>query len=394
MNKYRDIIINLALAVLPILIIYALFEFVFFKPLIPKLSLRYQSRLPESFQMLAQVSKKSTMPHDYILILGDSYAAGWGDWLQSANQSKNKPYASHDIIHEMIGKDVVNCGMAGGSPMETLIRKPINRFRYLRKTWLYKPEDPKEILFYFYEGNDLQDNLERLNDLFKGQIDKSRIYDKSYFQNFVRNILPKSDALYYDVRKFKLQYNFVFYRTLCDAVRKLFIKYPSTQTTHHVSSPDSNFFLMDGIKKVLPYNAIQASLEASEDDMRLSFYIIGECLDFLAEFFPNSRITVVYIPAVITAYPISSRKVNVVSSSSGNPVLIDTDFVFKMSDKIFKNMHDMAAMRNINVIDTRPFLRNAASHEGFLHGPTDWLHLNRRGYNVLSEAIVTELKKM
>lgn len=394
MNKYRNILINLALAILPILTVYLIFEFIFFKPLIPKLSLRYQSRLSEPFQMLAQVSKRETMPKDYILILGDSYAAGWGDWLQSANQSKNEPYASHDVIHEMTGRDVMNCGMAGGSPMETLIRKPINRFRYLRKTWLYKPEDPQEILFYFYEGNDLQDNIERLNDLFKGQVEKSRIYEKTYSRDFVRNIVPKSDALYYDVRRFKLKYNFVFYHMLCESVRKLFVKYPSVQTTYPLSIPDSNYFFMDGVKKVLPYNSVQASLEISEEDMRLSLHITGECLDFLADFFPNSRITIVYIPAVITAYPIASEKVNVVSSINAKAVLIDTDSVFKMSDKIFRNVNKMASARLINVIDVRPYLRNAASHEGFLHGPVDWLHLNRRGYSILAETVVAELNKM
>src|SRR3989338_1790210 len=118
-QKVRELSINLSLAVIPLLTLYLIFEFDVFKHLLPLISMRQQQSVPEPIQTLCEVSKKSTMPHRYILMLGDSNADGWGDWVQGNDIDKNEPYGVHDLIYRMTGIDTIECGFAGGSPLET-----------------------------------------------------------------------------------------------------------------------------------------------------------------------------------------------------------------------------------------------------------------------------------
>ena len=52
-----------------------------FPKFIGKLPLRLYGLVDENLRVLAQNSKKSQFPKEYIAITGDSYAIGVGDWL-------------------------------------------------------------------------------------------------------------------------------------------------------------------------------------------------------------------------------------------------------------------------------------------------------------------------
>jgi len=47
--------------------------------------LRLQGELPEEIRVFAQSSKSGVVPRNPVLLLGDSYAQGYGDWLLEAN---------------------------------------------------------------------------------------------------------------------------------------------------------------------------------------------------------------------------------------------------------------------------------------------------------------------
>ena len=53
----------------------------------------------------------------------------------------------------------------------------------------------------------------------------------------------------------------------------------------------------------------------------------------------------------------------------------------------------VCASSGLAFIDPRPDLRSA-TQTGFVHGPRDWKHFNRRGYTVLAEAIAHELGRV
>ena len=72
---------NLALFVTTLFLMLVLGEWLFPKILV-KLPLRLYGSIDKNLRILAQSSKKSTLPHEYIAIVGDSYAVGAGDWLE------------------------------------------------------------------------------------------------------------------------------------------------------------------------------------------------------------------------------------------------------------------------------------------------------------------------
>jgi hypothetical protein len=57
-----------------------------------------------------QNSKDHYVPHDYIALLGDSYAAGVGDWLLAGGGLSDKPYHSANVIHDLTHRDVASFG--------------------------------------------------------------------------------------------------------------------------------------------------------------------------------------------------------------------------------------------------------------------------------------------
>ena len=395
-QKVRELSINLSLAVIPLLTLYLIFEFAVFKHLLPLISMRQQQSVPEPIQTLCEVSKKSTMPHRYILMLGDSNADGWGDWVQGNDIDKNEPYGVHDLIYRMTGIDTIECGFAGGSPLETLIRKPINRYRYLRKTWLYKIEDPKHVLFLFYEGNDLSDNLNRFrrDNLFETPLNFKCVYHERYFRWYLETVVPKSDALYYDVKRFRWSYNFVSFRFIKELVRRrLFEKYPKGATgSVALAQRGTNSVMIDGEKVFIPRGDLVTVPNLSEEDFKLSVYMTGECLDVIKDFFPRSKFTIVYIPAPITSYEIISDSVTVKKKEGvADTVVDDTKAVFERSDKVFKAIQKLAQERKMAAIDVRPYFRKAATKQGLLHGTRDVNHLSRVGYTELAKAIVAEM---
>ena len=69
--------------------------------------LRLHGQLPEDIRMFAQSSKTGVVPRNPVLLLGDSYAQGYGDWLFEANPNFNGPFHSAHVIQKLSGRDVV-----------------------------------------------------------------------------------------------------------------------------------------------------------------------------------------------------------------------------------------------------------------------------------------------
>lgn len=343
--------------------------------------------------MLCQNSKKGTMPRDYTLILGDSYAAGWGDWLQTADIGTNAPHATHHLIYEKTGVDTVQGAFAGASVTEALVRKPVNRYRFLRKTLLYKIEDPRRILWFFYEGNDFVDDLHRLESgWYKEHSDRARFYEQEYFREFLDSTVLKSDALYYDVRRFKLHYNFAALHLALKTAENLFVKHAEGNSTQPAAKPGTNCFQSASGKICIDRaDVLCPSFDLPAEDMKLAVHMAGESLDYLREFFPRSEITIVYIPSPATSYPIISEEMSVLKQDGQDPLLVETKVLFDKSDEGYEAVRALAAARGVRVIDTRADLRRAAARLGILHGPKDFFHLNRKGYEALAESVMARM---
>ena len=86
--------------------------------------LRLQAYLPEDIRVFAQSSKAGVLPRDPVLLLGDSYAQGYGDWLLESDPNRNGPFHSAHVIQRLSGRDVVALGESGAGSAEAMAAFP------------------------------------------------------------------------------------------------------------------------------------------------------------------------------------------------------------------------------------------------------------------------------
>jgi hypothetical protein len=80
--------------------------------------------LPLDIRVFAQSSKHGVVPREPIVLLGDSYAQGSGEWLFEADSNRNGSFHSGHIIQELTGRDVITIGQAGAGSAEGLAERP------------------------------------------------------------------------------------------------------------------------------------------------------------------------------------------------------------------------------------------------------------------------------
>ena len=160
---------NLTLSLASLFLIIALGEWLFPK-ILGKLPLRLYGSIDKDLRILAQSSKKSQLPHAYIALAGDSYAVGAGDWLEEVRESSflgSPDYSPAHLIHKKTGIDVVSFGQGGVGSLGGIWAEPVSQFLYINSVRDYKLSPPKDILIFFYEGNDVYDNVYFLRQNFK-----------------------------------------------------------------------------------------------------------------------------------------------------------------------------------------------------------------------------------
>jgi len=149
---------NALLLTISILVTYAVAELIFFRLVLPYMSLNLLPHLPDRAAFFLQSSKTEYVPRDYIALVGDSNAQGMGDWLLETGGNPAKPHHSADVLHQLLGTDVVTLGRAASGSAEALVLRVTRVFGDSYCYLFPRIEDPKRILIYFYEGNDIDDN--------------------------------------------------------------------------------------------------------------------------------------------------------------------------------------------------------------------------------------------
>src|SRR5215470_3309003 len=157
-RRFSKILANIATFAVSLLLCYAIGEFALMRFVAPNLPPYLRSHLPDLPDVTGQTSKHADLPHDYILLLGDSYAEGLGDWMISQGRHTDG-YSSAHVLHDLTGTDVISLGRWGFGSAEAMVLKPARV--YLDGTCMLLPklERPKRIFAYFFEGNDLHDNF-------------------------------------------------------------------------------------------------------------------------------------------------------------------------------------------------------------------------------------------
>jgi hypothetical protein len=114
----RSGLFNALLTILSVVATYAVAEAAFCVIGLRYIPLRLHADLPLDIRVFAQSSKHGVVPREPIVLLGDSYAQGSGEWLFEPDSNRNGSFHSGHIIQELTGRDVITIGQAGAGSAE------------------------------------------------------------------------------------------------------------------------------------------------------------------------------------------------------------------------------------------------------------------------------------
>ena len=370
----RRAIANTLLLVASVLTGYVMMEYALFRVMLPVAPIDIQSRLPAVAEILTQTSKSAYLPRDYIALLGDSYAEGYGDWLQQVGSKRKGPFHSADVIHQQTGRDVVSFGIGGAGSAEAMVMQPALIFPSSSCTIFPAIEPPRQMFVYFYEGNDIEDNLKFLGKVNRryGRTDPAAIdqfLDADYAgAPFLRCHEQLAETAFKQIEFLSQSY-----------ITGLSISYCGTAV------PSRNHIVVG--ERTIETPALQgAAPHLPDESIRLGMDVFAHSLAWLHKRFAHIPITVVYVPSPLAIYRHADDMISFCSVSGGGPA--PKTLVERHHDVMRDMVARISAGQRSEFVDATPALR-AAARTSVIHGPHDWDHLNEIGYETLGTLVAT-----
>ena len=346
--------------------------------------LQYQHYLHEDVRVLAQRSKRAKLPHDYIALVGDSYAVGQGDWYFEAIESTPMgiaPFHSADVIHRLMNRDVITFGQPGAASPDGIVYYPIKLYEKIRSRG-YDLKPPSRVVVYFYEGNDFRGNVRFLGrysghtsaDYSEKEISQMLDGILSYGRRVEPGTMRQLSAW---IRNLEVMKRLYVARMVGVLAKEVLMRDDGAQQTSERISVTVNH-------KVI--NVHEGPPMTMTDHIReKSLLVFKQSLRHLMKYFSDARFLVVYIPSPLTSYQIADETVTLPIPTGGGRQFNAED-VYAVSDGLCRLIADVAMLWGADFLDVRPYIRQRAADE-FLHGPRDLGHFNRAGYEVLGQSV-------
>lgn len=374
-SKARSILANCSISLVSAIISYFLIEAFFFRVIFPVADPSIRPHLPEAPGVLAQTTKAAFVPRNYVALLGDSMAEGLGDALLAAGNNEARTFHAAHVVRELTGRDVVSFGRGGSSSAEGLVRQPARILAGSHCLLFPTIEDPSQIFAYFYEGNDIQDNLGFAQKVVRryGRADDQAI-DAYLSEDYATFAMWKCHLYLFDIASRMARLLYKHYYLGVDPLGR--------------AAPGGNLILLDGKTLDVPGPLDGPALEVSDESIQSGIAVFDRALSWLKARFPRVPTTVVYIPTTLSIYQLngSAYRYSIEPRDDGKSALASPAQIRRNSDLICNLVRTTSARHAVGFLDPRPALREAASMR-LLHGPVDWVHFNAQGYRVLGQAL-------
>jgi hypothetical protein len=376
---------NAILVVVTVAVTYLAGQLVLFRYLAAHMPPSVRPYLSDRASFFAQSSAAHDVPHDYIALVGDSNAEGVGDWLLSAGS--DKPHHSADVIHALTGRDVASFGRSGAGSAEAMVLRVT---RILGDGGCYafpSVEEPKQLVVYFYEGNDVDDN----NGLIARAIHArgpglpaavDAFLDRDYGVVSGWRCYSHLGEMMFRMARFVVRYRF--------RPNRVIDLRPGKNRVVIAEQPTGTPALQ------LP------SMALDDQEIADGITVYDRSLAWLRRKHPNVPATVIYLPSPATTYrhagaDVIGRDVYEPEASrrAGQPV-IDAGRAFPVADIYRRSQHICEAIRAATLangaafVDARPLLRATGAHQP-VHGPRDWKHPNETGYRLIGALVAQHL---
>lgn len=373
-------IVNLLLAIASTLLCYVALEYAVFRFALPYLPIDVRPHLPDMVDVLAQNSKAGYLPHNYIALLGDSYAEGLGDWLLDNGGDRTKPFHSADVIRQATGRDVVSFGRGGAGSAEAIVWRTARELPASRCSVFPALEAPRQMFVYFYEGNDVEDN-----DHFLDMVDaRYHRTDAEAIDRYLAEDYATTSPWHCHVQLAGLMVSMASF-----AFRYHVLGWPVDNCG--TAAPRANHLIVSDRTIEAPALLGPAMTPIGDDNaIRTGMDVLAHALSWLRRRFAGVPVEVVYIPAALSIYRHAGDTVtycigsNIVGTAPTAKVDRNHAFIRDLA-------RDIAGRQDIPFLDATPALRAAASAQ-VIHGPRDWDHLNEIGYRALGSLVAAHVR--
>jgi lysophospholipase L1-like esterase len=352
--------------------------------------LRLHGELPEDIRVFAQSSKAGVLPRNPVLLLGDSYAQGYGDWLLETNANGNGPFHSGHVIQALTGRDVVTLGVSGAGSAEGIAAVPAVAYAHADQAWYLRLPKPAVAVVYFYEGNDLNNNLTFLdhrvaNPDAVGLVDR---IDRSIADYPATLLIDPGWRRHFPLSRFVVRMVQQAYR---EATGTAPAQAPEDPTiAAQANSP--NAVEIAGRPAELPGHLQSPALELTRADFERATLVFDRSLLFLQKLLPGTPVLVVYVPSPLSSYRLLGSEISSQQYVPGAAAHYPTARVSEYSDAVCELIRAATIGHGAGFLDLRPAIRGASARD-FVHGPRDFKHFNRKGMEALGQAVAAQIDR-
>jgi len=388
-NSVKDFILNFLLSTGSILILIVVMEILFPK-VIYTLPIGLQRFLKQSTIPLAISTKKYTVPKDYTLIVGDSFAEGAGDLYLKQNKWKNGQYSSGHFLHEITTKDFLQIGIGGAGSANGIVIKPLTYLNHYRAR--IPLTNPKEVLIYYYEGNDLNNNLRYINkylsiennlfsdvEIYKhfdtrlNKNFKETAGEKLWFIIFIKNLLYNA---------LNLVANYIYDNS--DHLHSGHLKIDLYNNLDSSSIKDynssQNKIKLDNVIIDLPDSLQGPAMELTNREILVSLQLFYSSIKYLRSKLGEIPLSVVYIPSVVSCYRFE-QSISTQTYHNRKGIYTQKE-IDRRSENNRLEILKFCKNNGFNFIDPTSYLQNSGQ---LIHGPINYSHFNEFGYKMLAE---------
>jgi hypothetical protein len=267
---------------------------------------------------------------------------------------------------------------------------PAIAYSYSQSAWYLRLPLPHVAIVYFYEGNDLNDNLNFLARRIKN-LDAADLIDR-----IDRSIaaypsdLPMSGVGWWrHLALLRFSANIV--RRIFDERTQSMRERPKPDDIRRIAQADKpNIAKIAGQAIELPDNLQSPAMELTRPEMAKAALVFERSLVFLCKLLPHTPVLVAYLPSPLSSYQLLAPEVSIWQYTMLDKTRYPKELVAEYSNSICLLIRAATIAHGAGFLDLRPAIRAASGRE-ILHGPRDFRHFNRKGMEVLGQTVAERL---
>ena len=330
--------------------------------------------------------------NNYNAILGDSNAMGSGDGY--LNNDYN--YSIGHFLFKKNNENYLNYARAGYGSISAVSNyiklTKLENYIFFKK----KINKPSIILFFFYEGNDLDENIKEFEHTGKNFINVKEYVKFKINENILINkkdiieanfpLLNFFRSLSQHIINLSREENILF--GIKERIKKISGKKVILANKELIGGKKKNYWKnktkKENVKDIRPIETAAGDLNLQQIDKSLDIFF--ESILYLKSWEKKDNLKIIFLPSPATSYDWVDPINYYPRYSKGN---LDFKTITKSENNknnsyIRKKIDFFSKENNIQFIDLTKKIQDE-TNKNILHGPLDWVHFNLNGYEFIAK---------